>query len=113
MWGRVFGFRLGLWVGGFWLYPPHPKAPSPPCPAYSVCSGRSGDLPAKNQDPNSTQVKDDGDGKGTIRDYGPDGRATKDFDFGHDHGAGDPHVHDWNWNKVPPRQPGRGFGPNE
>jgi RHS repeat-associated protein len=61
----------------------------------AVYNTRAGDLPATGQDPNSTQVKDDGNGNGQIRDYGPDGRAVKDFDFGHDHGAGDPHVHDW------------------
>lgn len=76
-------------------------------------STRAGDLPATGQEPDSTRVKDDGNGNGQIRDYGPDGRAVKDFDFGHDHGAGDPHAHDWDWNKTPPRQPGRSLGPNE
>jgi RHS repeat-associated protein len=32
---------------------------------------------------------------GTVRVYGPNGEAVRDFDFGHDHGAGDPHGHDW------------------
>jgi hypothetical protein len=46
--------------------------------------------------PNSTDVIDRGNGRGQIRDYGPDGLPTKDFDFGHDHyGVGDPHAHDW------------------
>jgi len=35
-----------------------------------------------------------GGGK-TVRVYGPDGRAAKDVDYGHNHGAGDPHAHDW------------------
>ncbi len=31
-----------------------------------------------------------------TRYYGPDGRAAKDIDYGHDHtGVGDPHAHDW------------------
>ena len=67
---------------------------------------RKGDLPGKAE-PNSTKVKDDGNGNGQIREYGPDGRAKIDYDFGHDHGAGDPHAHDWDWTKTPPRQPGR------
>jgi hypothetical protein len=41
-------------------------------------------------------------------------RATL-YDFGEDqnHGAGDPHAHDWDWTKTPPRQPGRPLGPDE
>ena len=73
---------------------------------------RDGDLPGKGK-PNSSAAKDNGSGKGQIREYGPDGRAKKDFDFGHDHGAGDPHAHDWDWSKNPPRQPGRPIGPDE
>jgi RHS repeat-associated protein len=45
--------------------------------------------------PNGSDVIDNGNGKGQIRDYAPDGYPLKDIDFGHDHGAGDPHVHDW------------------
>jgi hypothetical protein len=80
----------------------------------NACGGyRSGDLPARGK-PNSSSVKDYGNGNGQIREYGPDGRATKDFDFGHDHGSGDPHAHDWDWsNPVQPRGPGRPLGPNE
>lgn len=40
---------------------------------------------------------------GQWRKFGPDGRAEKDLDTGHDHGGGDPHVHDWDWGKTPPR----------
>jgi RHS repeat-associated protein len=62
------------------------------------------DLPGKGK-PNSSGVKDYGNGKGQIRDYGPDGKAKTDYDFGHDHtGAGDPHAHDWtNGNRSKPR----------
>jgi hypothetical protein len=77
-----------------------------------VFNTRPGDLPAKAK-PNSTGVKDNGAGKGQIREYGPDGKAKVDYDFGHDHGAGDPHAHDWDWSKDPPRQPHRPIGPNE
>lgn len=48
-----------------------------------------------------------------MRTYGPDGRAVTDVDSGHDHGAGDPHVHDWDWDKKRPRQPGRAPKPGE
>ena len=61
-------------------------------------------------DPNSTAVLDRGNGSGQIRDYGPDGEPEKDFDFGHDHGFGDPHAHDW---IEGVRQPGRPIEPGE
>ncbi len=81
--------------------------------ANSLFNARSGDLPAKGK-PNSSAARDDGKGNGQIREYGPDGRAKTDYDFGHDHtGAGDPHAHDWDWTKTPPRQPPRPIGPNE
>lgn len=32
---------------------------------------------------------------GQTREYGPDGYPLTDVDCGHDHGAGDPHTHDW------------------
>ncbi len=71
------------------------------------------DLPGKGE-PNSTVVKDNGNGKGQIRDYGSDGKARVDYDFGHNHnGAGDPHAHDWNWTSKPPRQPARPINPGE
>jgi RHS repeat-associated protein len=66
-------------------------------------------LPPRGR-PNSTDVIDRGGGRGQIREYGPNGEAAKDFDFGHDHGSGDPHVHDW-INGV--RQPGRPIRPGE
>jgi len=78
----------------------------------SLKGGKKGDLPA-NGKPNSSSVKDYGEGKGQIRDYGPDGKAKTDYDFGHDHGAGDPHAHDWDWTQTPPRQPGRPLQPGE
>ena len=107
------------------------SSPTAPSPEYPVCPqvflnafasiagpgaliffARGADLPARGQ-PGSTAVRDDGQGNGQIRDYGPDGRATTDFDFGHDHsGAGDPHAHDWDWSS-PPRQPARPIGPGE
>ncbi len=64
--------------------------------------------------PNSTQTFPDGRGGSTERHYGPDGRATKDLDQGHDHdGSGDPHAHDWDWSKPKPRQNPRPVTPGE
>ncbi len=72
------------------------------------------DLPAKGT-PGSTAEK--GDAAGNViqrRYYGADGRARKNIDYGHDHtGVGDPHVHDWDWAKTPPRQPARALNPGE
>jgi hypothetical protein len=65
-----------------------------------------GRTPAQGQPP-GTQTFPNADGGKTVRTYGTDGKAVTDVDYGHDHGAGDPHVHDWNWSKTPPRQPGR------
>jgi hypothetical protein len=54
--------------------------------------------------PNSSTVKDYGNGQGQIRDFDDEGQAKTDYDFGHDHdGSGDPHAHDWDWNRIPPR----------
>lgn len=43
----------------------------------------------------------------TERWYDSNGRAVCDIDYGHDHGAGDPHVHWWDWT---PQVPQRGDG---
>ena len=67
-------------------------------------------LPYRGE-PNSTDVLDRGNESGQIRDYGPDGLPVKDFDFGHDHGFGDPHAHDWI--EGVRQSPGRPIGPNE
>jgi RHS repeat-associated protein len=85
------------------------------CPAPTSAGTRAGDLPAKGA-PNSTGVKDYGNGKGQIREYGPDGKAVRDFDFGHNHPPsypGDPHAHDWDWTRPQPRGPGRPLAPGE
>jgi RHS repeat-associated protein len=89
--------------------------PATTSPAEPVARSET-DLPATKGPPNGTLVRDDGKGNAQIRDYGPDGRAKKDFDFGHDHGQGDPHVHDYDWSKYPaedPRGPGRPLGPGD
>jgi hypothetical protein len=74
--------------------------------------GLEGWTPAKGV-PNSQQSFPKGEGKKTDRIYGTDGKAVKDIDYGHDHGAGDPQAHDWDWSKTPPRQPGRPVKPGE
>jgi RHS repeat-associated protein len=68
--------------------------------------------PAKGK-PNSWAHFPSADGGSTDRYYGPDGKAVKDIDRGHDHGAGDPHVHDWDWSNPKPRAPGRPPRPGE
>jgi RHS repeat-associated protein len=73
------------------------------------CKAPSRSLPYRGE-PNSTEALDRGNGSGQIRDYGPDGLPETDFDFGHDHGFGDPHAHDWLDGE---RSLGRPIGPNE
>ncbi|MFA5115762.1 MAG: RHS repeat-associated core domain-containing protein [Candidatus Omnitrophota bacterium] len=58
--------------------------------------------------PNSSQSFSDGKGGKTVREFGSDGKAIRDTDYGHNHGAGDPHAHDWDWSgKDPKRLDGR------
>ena len=72
------------------------------------------DLPATGKADTTVEKKDD---KGNViqrRTYDKDGRAEKNVDYGHDHtGVGDPHAHDWDWTKVPPRQPPRSLKSGE
>jgi hypothetical protein len=69
---------------------------------------RSGDLPTTGN-PNSSKEKRDKKGKIIQRRYyGGDGKAIINIDYAHDHGAGKPHGHDWDWTQEPPvRLPGR------
>ncbi|HEX5066857.1 MAG TPA: RHS repeat-associated core domain-containing protein, partial [Myxococcota bacterium] len=70
--------------------------------------------PAQGQKPNSRQTYTDGKGGQTVRDFGADGKASRDVDYGHNHGQGDPHAHDWDWNNPDnPRQPGRPLNDGE
>ena len=70
--------------------------------------------PAKGPPDTTVNYPGDKPGTGTDRTYGPDGRAVKDVDTGHDHGAGDPHAHDWDWSGAKPqRGPGRPLTPEE
>jgi hypothetical protein len=65
------------------------------------------DLPTTGS-PNTSRVKRDR--KGNIiqrRYYGPDGKAIKNVDKEAHHGHPNPHIHDWDWTKDPPRQPWR------
>ena len=72
------------------------------------------DLPSSGT-PNGTAEKlDDLGNVVQKRFYATDGRAAKNIDYGHDHaGVGDPHAHDWDWSKTPPRQPPRALNPGE
>lgn len=57
--------------------------------------------------PNSKETFPKPDGGKTVREYGKDGKAIRDVDYGHNHGAGDPHIHDWDWSGP---RPIRGIG---
>jgi len=47
-----------------------------------------------------------------VRKYGPDTYPETDVDYGHDHGQGDPHAHDWGRpsDGSPPTHVDRGVG---
>ena len=62
---------------------------------------QSNRTPAIGQ-PNSSEVFTNGNDN-TERFYGEDGRASVDIDYGHDHGSGDPHYHEWDWTNKKPR----------
>jgi RHS repeat-associated protein len=77
--------------------------------------GKNGDLGPPNgrlekRNPQTDELQQ-------IRYYDENGQPTKDIDFGHDHGAGDPHVHDWERHSPqqpnPSRQDGRPPRPGE
>ena len=102
------------------------NTPTPPTPAAqqqntgqsqsnqqsSSSSGRV-DSPSSGDPDTTVRIPKPGGGY-TGRTYGPDGRAVKDIDSGHDHGPGDPHAHDWDWKKNPPREKvGRPLTPEE
>ena len=70
-------------------------------------------LPSAGTPGSASELKDAGGKLIQRRYYGNDGRAIKNIDYGHDHGAGDPHAHDWDWTQSPPRQPGRPMKPGE
>ena len=64
----------------------------------------------KTGNPNTSRVKRDKNGKIIQRRfcfYGGDGRAIKNVDKEAHNGHPNPHVHDWDWTKNPPRQPWR------
>jgi hypothetical protein len=42
--------------------------------------------------------------------YGPRGEPTLDKDYGHDHGQGDPHLHEWHFPSPQAPNPIRGGG---
>jgi hypothetical protein len=62
----------------------------------------------KTGNPNSSRVKRDKNGKVIQRRfYGGDGKAIKNVDKEAHYGHPNPHIHDWDWTKDPPRQPWR------
>jgi hypothetical protein len=87
-WGAMEGAAIGGAIGGmFGVY-------LGDLARYATRVRPGSSLPSSSK-PNDVRVEERPDG-GTIRDYGADGSAKTDYDFGHDHtGAGDPHAHDW------------------
>jgi hypothetical protein len=79
----------------------------------TMAKKRRNRLPAKGTPGSIEELKDSGGKIIQKRYYGGDGRAQKNIDYGHDHGVGDPHAHDWDWTRSPPRQPGRTLNPGE
>jgi uncharacterized protein RhaS with RHS repeats len=83
------------------------------CPSGPTLHQASSSRPFQGV-PGSTIYGGDG-----SRTYGPDGFPETDVDIGHDHGAGDPHAHDWGRPSSggPPtardRGPGRPIGPGD
>ncbi len=75
----------------------------------------SGNIPTRTPrrgEPGSTVEFPTPDGGRVIRTYGPDGEAIIDIHYGHDHGAGNPHAHDWDNPQGEPA-PGRAPKPGE
>jgi RHS repeat-associated protein len=77
--------------------------PPPANPGGPVVVPKGHQTPIQNQPPNSVRTHLLGKGQSQVRIFGPDGRATYDIDFGHDHGKGDPHAHRWDWTNLPKR----------
>jgi hypothetical protein len=78
--------------------------------------GRPGSgLPGKGGPPGDHLVHEKPSGGGTIRIYDENGNARTDYDFGHDHGIGDPHAHDFEIgpNGKPLRGRGRQIRPGD
>lgn len=101
-WGIGIGIGIGVgaigWAGWEW-YQVYHNAPKPPL----------------NGPPNgSISIPDNNGGKQQERCYDDKGNPMKDIDWGHDHGAGRPHVHDWtpgpdnSWQRGPGRPPNPG-----
>lgn len=103
------------------------STPPPPPPTGNKGDAAPADTPAPSVpntatsprsnpmqgDPGSTSTTTQPDGSPKqIRTYGPDGYPETDVDFGHDHGAGDPHAHDWERPEDggPPTHEDRGEG---
>ncbi len=70
-------------------------------------------LPATGPPDSTDERRDPSGALIQRRSYGSDGRASKNIDYNHDHGAGVPHAHDWDWARNPPRGPGRPLDPGE
>jgi RHS repeat-associated protein len=89
----VVGFALGLWAGG-----------APPRVVDKVpFQGEPGET-YRQEYPDGSPKQD--------RTFGEDGYPSRDIDYGHDHGQGDPHEHEWGRPEDggPPTHRDRGTG---
>ncbi len=108
-WIDPSGLRTDPSGGGGWVLPiatgggggagiaPIVFTRPPPLPIKGPAGGTL-DRPSSNGD------------KCQEREYDNSGNPVKDIDWGHDHGAGRPHVHDWTYppgSSIPIRGPGR------
>jgi RHS repeat-associated protein len=92
----------GVAVGVAALY--YLLKPADNIPGGQVCESRSN--PYRGPPGTTSSIP------GQDRRYGPDGYPDVDVDYGHDHGQGSPHAHDWDRpaNGDPPTHEDRGPG---
>ncbi|MEZ5933157.1 MAG: hypothetical protein R3F54_14635 [Alphaproteobacteria bacterium] len=91
--GDLVGIGAGLGILGYAAYQ---ALTGPQTPDISYSEGAQGNSPPFKGEPGSTVTVTNPDGTPKqTRSYGEDGFPEKDIDYNHDHGQGQPHVHDW------------------
>jgi hypothetical protein len=92
--GDVIGLGVGLGILG---YAGYQAMTGPPAPVMNESTNNSDNTkPGFTGEPGSTTTTNNPDGTPKqTRTYGEDGYPEKDIDYNHDHGQGQPHVHDW------------------
>lgn len=115
--GDIIGLGVGLGILG---YAGYQAITGPQDPGISYSQGAQGNSPPYKGEPGTTVTVTNPDGTPKqTRTYGEDGFPEKDIDYNHDHGQGQPHVHDWERPegggrpRNEDRQPGRPPEPDE